>query len=154
MVTTRRCFVGACAALFVSCSEPPTTVNDLMIDFSLSRASVHPSESLEARLIIWNRTKRSIPLTSGDSCLADLEATKEGQRVELAGTAVGCLTVITHFEVAPHDSLVKTFPLAAALPQHQAPWGYVVPAPVGTYRVQSRLPSGLPDVTAEFQVMN
>jgi hypothetical protein len=154
MVTKLRPFLAACAALLDSCTEPPTTIDDLMIDFSLSRASVHPSEWLEARLVISNPTRRSITLTSDDSCLADLEATKEGQPVELAGTAVGCLTVITHFEIAPHDSVVKTFPLAAALPQHQAPWGYVVPAPVGTYRVQARMPGGLPDPTAEFQVVN
>jgi hypothetical protein len=155
MIATKlRPFLAACAALLASCTEPPTTVNDLVIDFTLSHASVHPSESLEARLVISNPTNRSITLTSGDSCIADLEATTDGQRVELAGTAYGCLTVVTYFEIAPHDSLVQTFPLAASLPQHQAPWGYVVPAPAGIYRVRARMASGLPDPTAELQVVN
>ena len=138
----------------MSCAEPPTTVNDLVIDFRLSRTSAHPSESLEARLVILNPTKRSITLTSGDSCLAVLDATKDGQRVNLAGTAWGCLTVITHFEIAPRDSLVRTFALSATLRQDSAPWGYVVPAPPGTYRVQARVPNGLPHPTAELQVVN
>src|SRR4051794_41458055 len=94
--------IVVCSALLAACTDP-TGIDDLAVELTLSRASVHPSEPLEARVVVTNPTARSITLTTSDSCPATLEATKDGQRVELAGTAYGCLTVISHFEIAPHD---------------------------------------------------
>ena len=154
MASNLRAFLAACGALLVGCAEPPTTVDDLIIDFRLSPSSAHPADSLQARLVVSNPTERSITLSSGSSCVATLEARKDGQRVDLEGTAFGCFTVTSYFEIAPHDSLVATFPLVAMLRADQAPWGYVVRPPAGVYRVQARMHVGLSDPTADFQVVD
>ena len=154
MASNLRAFLAGCGALLVGCSEPPTTVDDLVIQFRLSRTSAHPGDRLEARLVVSNPTARSITLSSGDSCVAMLEVRKDGQRVALEGTSFACLTVVSYFEIAPHDSLVRTFPLVVMLQSDRPPWGYVVRPPAGVYRVQALMNVRLPDPVAELQVVD
>lgn len=147
-----KCFVAVTGASVVACSTPLTTLDDLIVRFEVSPGTVRSSDSFEARLVIANPTDRAITLSSGSSCVATLEALRDGQHVDLAGTAFGCFAVVSHFELRPHQQLERTFPLVALLQADQAPWNYVIHPPPGPYEVRARLQVGLPDRTAAFHV--
>lgn len=151
------CRIGLVPALvgvlpFVACSETTGTVSDLRVEFHFDTNSVRAGDPMVATLVITNPTRDTIRVSSGSSCVATLDALRAGERVDLQGTAFGCLTVISTFAIPPRDSLVRTFDLIAMLREDHSPWRYVVPPPPGTYRLRANMQVGLPDAYVGFSV--
>lgn len=142
--------VSLCSLL--ACTEPTGTVDDLRVDFRITPAAVQAGDSMRARLVIVNPTRDTISLHSGSSCVATLDALKDGNRLDMEGTAFGCLTVVMTFPIPPRDSLTRTFNLVARLREDKSPWRYIVPPPPGVYRLRAAMQVQLPDAHVQFEV--
>ena len=145
--------VLACSAFIISCSQLPTTPDDLLVNFRITPATARPGDTIEAEIVITNPTDRRVTLSSGSSCVATLEALKDDQRIDLEGTAFQCLTVVSYFQIEPHQRLVLTFPLVAMLGNTKPPWGYTDRPPSGVYRIKARMQVGLTDRAANLQIV-
>jgi hypothetical protein len=146
-----RAFLAS-TVLILACTDPIGTIHDLRIDFRVVPNIVEAGDSMTAKLVIINPAANSVTISSGSSCVATLDALSNEQRVDLDGTAFGCLAVVSYFVIPPRDSLVRTFVLVAMLREQQSPWRYVIPPPSGLYHMRARVQVGLPDQTVDFQV--
>jgi len=149
----RYCLASLVAAFpLLACSEPIGTVSDLRTGFRIEPSVVRAGDSMVAKLVITNPTDDSIRISSGSSCVTTLDALRDDRRLDLQGTAFGCLTVVTTFVIPPRDSLVRVFDLVAMLREDQSPWRYVNPPPVGAYQLRAAMEVNLPDQYVAFQV--
>jgi hypothetical protein len=148
-----RAALLAGVASVVACRQATGTADDLRIGFTVQGITVRPGDPMLARLVITNPTSDTIAVSSGDSCVATLDALRDGERVDLQGTAFGCLTVISNFRIPPGDSIVREFDLVAMLRENQSPWRYVVPPQPGTYRLRADMHVHLPDEYVTFEVV-
>ncbi len=137
------------------CCSAPTDSQDLLaVDVTVTPNVVRPGDSLLVTLTIVNPTPLPIRLGSGDSCVALPVVYADGERVAWEGTGLGCLTVMSTFDVPGGGTLTREFPLVAFLQEETAPWDYSVPPPPGTYELVMDMHVQLADVVRGIVVTN
>lgn len=142
--------VPACRDLTVPASNP-------QIAFHLKPTVVRSGDTIQARLVVYNRSDTTVRLTSGCSALSMRSTFLNGKSIEIQGGNLGCLTIVRTFEIAPRDSVVEEHPIVALVNEGSPGWKYVLPAPPGVYDVkvyvQVHAPAKLADQAARFMVV-
>ena len=158
-VRWRRPFVPTTLVLALvvgalSCdSTPNDPANELDVELEVAPLVVSPAEAMTVKLILRNPTSDLLALGSGDSCVALPEVWSGTTKLQWEGTGLGCLSVVSSFEIPADDSLLVEYELQALLQEDQAPWDYVIPPPPGTYRVVMDMHVDLPNIEREFEVV-
>lgn len=84
------------------------------LDFRLSAPdTVAVRDSFEVRFTIENQRDQDIHLTTGDSCLLELNTFSDRERVPFRGTEFGCYQVVTTHRVRANGTLGRIFELQA-----------------------------------------
>ena len=92
------------------------------LDFHLSAPdTVAARDSFEVQFTIENQRDQDIHLTTGDSCLLELNTFSDGERVPFRGTEFGCYQVVTMHRVHANGTLGRTFELQAVTPEGKEP---------------------------------
>lgn len=150
------CWVGVVCltAATSSCATPAEPEDVLEVDLVVDPDVVSSGDRMAVTLSVRNPSSDVVRMGSGDSCFALPEVWAGTERLAWEGTGLGCLSVVTLFEVNPGETVDIAFELTALLQQDQAPFDYVVRPSAGSYMLLMDMHVGLPDASVEFRVVN
>jgi hypothetical protein len=105
------------------------------VTLQLDRSAVARGESFEARLTVRNTGSQVEAWSCGaGGCLSFLSVTRGGEVVPFHGSQYACLGYVKGFQVAPGETLERTWTITAATPQGAAARG--------AYRLNAHLTVG------------
>lgn len=142
---------GVAAMVLAACSADVSgpgevVTDDLRIALVVAPTAIERQEALTATLSLENRTTAPLELTSSCTALALIRTIRGGQPVDLEGSAGGCFTAITPFELGAGETLTRTYEIRAVRRDGE-------PVDRGTYVLQvDFMVPGLPTVEAVFEV--
>jgi hypothetical protein len=101
---------------------------------------VTAGDTFDVSVRVENAAGRPVQFQTPNSCLARPGVfygggPKEGERAEMKGSLIGCLTVITDREVGPGDAETRVYDMEAVLtgPEEESP------APTGDYTLEAEI---------------
>lgn len=156
-MTTRYLMPAVLLMAVPACRDLTVPAPNPQIAFHLNPTVVRSGDTIQARLVVHNRSDTTVRLTSGCGTLSMRSTSRNGESIAIQGGNLGCLTVVRTFEIGPRDSVVEAHPIVALVNEGSPGWKYVLPAPPGVYEVkvyvQVHVPLKLPDQAARFEVV-
>ncbi len=130
--------------------------SDLDTSFTVHPSTVAPGDFLTATLVVRNTSSDTVQL-AGSSCFAGVAVFKgigpykSGEPLPMEGAKFACPDDRVPYTIAPHDSLVREYPLRAALSTNEVLLDFPNLTP-GWYTLKTWMRVDLPDVECQFHV--
>lgn len=121
-------------------------MDGLRLELSISPALIERQETLVATLHVENLQNESVELISSCTALSLIKTFRDGTRVDLQGTVLGCGDAITPFTIEARDTLTQTYEIRAIRSDSE-------PVERGSYVLRAEfMVLELPDLEATFRI--
>jgi hypothetical protein len=136
MIRALAVLLAAAAFAGAGCGSTPTSPSDAPLRLTVTQNPTLTADSLSFTLRLENISRTAVNLTFPSSCdVLPFFSDAAGRAVTPLGGGFACATVITHGQLVPGESLIRSIMVKAGTkPEEQ-----MVVLPAGTYSLHARL---------------
>ena len=130
-----RLFLGFFASIGAGCTPVVAPWEVLKAEFTVTPSVVNAGDSIIVTATISNPTNTPMRVHSPDGCVVLPRISFDGRSSWWKGTGLGCVSVISSFDVPAQGHLKREFVLVALLQEPHSPWDYTIPPAPGVYEI-------------------